>query len=185
MSFKVEELYPCVPTTTRGESTKLSAHKDKLVYTNGRMVVVSILSDLRSIACLILLRRIDPRSEGSHHIQGVYHCTLSLWHSTEPVVGDCLFRTRTKCYCRKDISLRILLCFCRRVRNRCVRSSDITSERLKQCGSITCLQCAFGIRWVKINHWRENTRSFLEACKYLTISVSLSRELIYGSEVKI
>lgn len=41
MSFKKGELYPCNPATARGESTKLSSSGDKIVYTNGRTVVVS------------------------------------------------------------------------------------------------------------------------------------------------
>lgn len=45
MSFKKGELYPCNPATARGESTKLSSSGDKVVYTNGRTVVVSLLSD--------------------------------------------------------------------------------------------------------------------------------------------
>lgn len=41
MSFKKGDLYPCNPATARGESTKLSSSGDKVVYTNGRTVVVS------------------------------------------------------------------------------------------------------------------------------------------------
>lgn len=40
MSFRRVNLYPCNPATVRGESTKLSAYKDKIVYTNGRTVIV-------------------------------------------------------------------------------------------------------------------------------------------------
>lgn len=48
MSFTKGVLYPCNPATTRGESTKLSSSKDKVVYTNGRAVIVS-LSVLRTV----------------------------------------------------------------------------------------------------------------------------------------
>ena len=41
MSFKKGLLHPCAPVTARGESTKLSSSKDKIVYTNGRSVIVS------------------------------------------------------------------------------------------------------------------------------------------------
>ncbi|KZT65291.1 WD40 repeat-like protein [Daedalea quercina L-15889] len=40
MSFKKGDLYPCNPATARGESTKLSSSGDKVVYTNGRTVVI-------------------------------------------------------------------------------------------------------------------------------------------------
>ncbi|KAI0084155.1 WD40-repeat-containing domain protein [Irpex rosettiformis] len=46
MSYKSVDLYPCNPATTRGESTKLSAHKDKIAYTNGRTVIIR---DLKAI----------------------------------------------------------------------------------------------------------------------------------------
>lgn len=42
MSFKKGDLYPCNPATVRGESIKLSASGEKIVYTNGRTVVVSL-----------------------------------------------------------------------------------------------------------------------------------------------
>ncbi|KAI8976703.1 WD40 repeat-like protein [Trametes punicea] len=45
MSFKKGPLYPCNPATTRGESTKLSSSKDKIVYTNGRSVIIRDLKD--------------------------------------------------------------------------------------------------------------------------------------------
>lgn len=41
MSFKKQDLYPCNPATARGEATKLASSGDKVVYTNGRTVVVS------------------------------------------------------------------------------------------------------------------------------------------------
>ncbi|QRV90779.1 actin cortical patch component [Ceratobasidium sp. AG-Ba] len=44
MSFKLEKTYPCNPLTARGSSTKLSSHKDKILYTNGRTVVIRDLS---------------------------------------------------------------------------------------------------------------------------------------------
>ncbi|TFK49120.1 WD40 repeat-like protein [Heliocybe sulcata] len=45
MSFKAARLYPCNPTTTRGASTKLSASKGKIVYTNGKTVIIRDLND--------------------------------------------------------------------------------------------------------------------------------------------
>ncbi|KAH9941649.1 WD40 repeat-like protein [Epithele typhae] len=48
MSFKKGLLYPCAPVTTRGEPTKLSSSKDKIVYTNGRTVIVRDLKDVAS-----------------------------------------------------------------------------------------------------------------------------------------
>ncbi|KAL1949187.1 hypothetical protein VTO73DRAFT_10993 [Trametes versicolor] len=45
MSFTKGVLYPCNPATTRGESTKLSSSKDKVVYTNGRAVIIRDLKD--------------------------------------------------------------------------------------------------------------------------------------------
>ncbi|PCH35254.1 WD40 repeat-like protein [Wolfiporia cocos MD-104 SS10] len=45
MSFKRSDLYPCNPATTRGESTKLGSNSDKIVYTNGRAVVIRDLKN--------------------------------------------------------------------------------------------------------------------------------------------
>ncbi|TFK88146.1 WD40 repeat-like protein [Polyporus arcularius HHB13444] len=45
MSFKKGVLYPCNPATTRGEPTKISSSKDKVVYTNGRSVIIRDLKD--------------------------------------------------------------------------------------------------------------------------------------------
>lgn len=41
MSFKSISIYAATPTTSRGVSTKLSASKDKVLYTNGKAVIVS------------------------------------------------------------------------------------------------------------------------------------------------
>ncbi|KAL5641057.1 hypothetical protein ACGC1H_001509 [Rhizoctonia solani] len=40
MSVIAEKTYPCNPLTTRGSSTKLSSSGDRIVYTNGRTVVI-------------------------------------------------------------------------------------------------------------------------------------------------
>ncbi|KAG6865945.1 hypothetical protein C0991_010200 [Blastosporella zonata] len=40
MSFKQTGIFPANPVTVRGASTKLSAAKDKVIYTNGKTVVV-------------------------------------------------------------------------------------------------------------------------------------------------
>ncbi|KAF9530217.1 WD40-repeat-containing domain protein [Crepidotus variabilis] len=45
MSFKKLEIFPTNPTTTRGESTKLSSSKDKIVYASGRTVVIRDLKN--------------------------------------------------------------------------------------------------------------------------------------------
>jgi hypothetical protein len=42
MSFKQTALYPVNPTTTRGTATKISSHKDKVVYANGRSIIVRV-----------------------------------------------------------------------------------------------------------------------------------------------
>ncbi|KAJ7634661.1 WD40-repeat-containing domain protein [Roridomyces roridus] len=44
MSFKQTSLFPPTPSTARGVSTKLSAHKDKIVYTNGKAVIIRDLN---------------------------------------------------------------------------------------------------------------------------------------------
>lgn len=41
MSFKRVTTYAATPATTRGISTKLSASGDRVIYTNGKTVVVS------------------------------------------------------------------------------------------------------------------------------------------------
>ncbi len=41
MSFTKVALYPANPTTVRGVYTRLSASKEKIVYTNGKTVFVS------------------------------------------------------------------------------------------------------------------------------------------------
>lgn len=48
MSFTRTALYPCNPVTTRGVSTKLSSHQDKIIYANGRTIVIHDLKDLAS-----------------------------------------------------------------------------------------------------------------------------------------
>ncbi|KAK7678338.1 hypothetical protein QCA50_018686 [Cerrena zonata] len=49
MSYKANHIYPCNPATARGTSTKLSAHKDKIVYTNGRTVIIRDLKNPGSV----------------------------------------------------------------------------------------------------------------------------------------
>ncbi|KAI0346150.1 WD40 repeat-like protein [Trametopsis cervina] len=49
MSFKRVDLYPANPVTARGESTKLGSHKDKIVYTNGRTVIIRDLKNPSSV----------------------------------------------------------------------------------------------------------------------------------------
>ncbi|KAJ7468007.1 WD40-repeat-containing domain protein [Mycena latifolia] len=44
MSFKQTSLFPPTPSSARGVSTKLSAHKDKIIYTNGKAVIVKPLA---------------------------------------------------------------------------------------------------------------------------------------------
>ncbi|KAJ7247874.1 WD40-repeat-containing domain protein [Mycena haematopus] len=51
MSFKQTSLFPPSPATARGTSTKLSAHKDKIVYTNGKIAIIRDLNNpLQAIA---------------------------------------------------------------------------------------------------------------------------------------
>uniref|UniRef100_A0A0W0F669 Uncharacterized protein n=1 Tax=Moniliophthora roreri TaxID=221103 RepID=A0A0W0F669_MONRR len=45
MSFKPVGIYPANPTTDRGVSTKLSASKDRIVYTNGKSVIIRDLNN--------------------------------------------------------------------------------------------------------------------------------------------
>ncbi|KAF9269416.1 WD40 repeat-like protein [Marasmius fiardii PR-910] len=45
MSFKRFQLYPSHPVTERGQSTKLSAHKNKIIYANGKSVIVHDLAN--------------------------------------------------------------------------------------------------------------------------------------------
>ena len=41
MSFTKSAIYPANPNTVRGASTKLSSNKDKIVYANGKTIIVS------------------------------------------------------------------------------------------------------------------------------------------------
>ncbi|KAI0036110.1 WD40 repeat-like protein [Vararia minispora EC-137] len=45
MSFKKSALYPANPTTARGTATRLSASKEKIVYTNGKSVFIRDVSN--------------------------------------------------------------------------------------------------------------------------------------------
>ncbi|KAF7316478.1 WD-REPEATS-REGION domain-containing protein [Mycena indigotica] len=45
MSFKQYALFPPTPTTARGVATRLSAHKEKIVYTNGKSVIIRDLNN--------------------------------------------------------------------------------------------------------------------------------------------
>ena len=68
MSFTRVALYTANPSTTRGESTKLSASKEKIVYTNGKTVFVScarafpfiIASEAQSKVAPLLRYAISP-----------------------------------------------------------------------------------------------------------------------------
>jgi hypothetical protein len=42
MSFTKSILYPANPNTTRGEYTKLSASKSRIVYANGKSIIVGV-----------------------------------------------------------------------------------------------------------------------------------------------
>lgn len=48
MSSKRIALYPCSPNTVRGTSTKISASKDKVVYANGKTVIIRDLKNAAS-----------------------------------------------------------------------------------------------------------------------------------------
>lgn len=43
MSYKASGLFPSNPVTTRGSSTKISSYNDKVIYTNGKTVIVSVI----------------------------------------------------------------------------------------------------------------------------------------------
>ncbi|EIN08347.1 WD40 repeat-like protein [Punctularia strigosozonata HHB-11173 SS5] len=45
MSYKRTALFPCNPSTSRGVSTKLGESKDKIVYANGRTVIIRDLNN--------------------------------------------------------------------------------------------------------------------------------------------
>ncbi|KAF9788338.1 WD40 repeat-like protein [Thelephora terrestris] len=45
MSFTKSAIYPANPNTVRGQSTKLSSSKDKIVYANGRTIILRDLKD--------------------------------------------------------------------------------------------------------------------------------------------
>ncbi|KAJ8081897.1 hypothetical protein PM082_007743 [Marasmius tenuissimus] len=73
MSFKRSDLYPPNPITERGKYTKLSANKNKIVYANGKSVIVR---EVRTIPQLLL--RIPDMfrirlSRGSHHRDTTVH----------------------------------------------------------------------------------------------------------------
>ena len=55
MSFKCTRVHPPNPNTTRGAATKLSSNGDKIVYANGRSIVVR--SQLSSVLLLCLCPR--------------------------------------------------------------------------------------------------------------------------------
>jgi hypothetical protein len=61
MSYTRQALYPCNPGTERGRSTKLSAANvkgsDKVIYANGRSVIVRLLSFLFTYERLVYLAR--------------------------------------------------------------------------------------------------------------------------------
>ncbi|EKM77398.1 hypothetical protein AGABI1DRAFT_62030 [Agaricus bisporus var. burnettii JB137-S8] len=44
MSYKASGLFPSNPVTTRGSSTKISSYNDKVIYTNGKTVIIRDLS---------------------------------------------------------------------------------------------------------------------------------------------
>ncbi len=67
MSYKKVEIIPVNPATTRGIATKLSASKDKIVYTNGRTVVVR-LHILEPDISVTNTASVDSQSEGTKNV---------------------------------------------------------------------------------------------------------------------
>ncbi len=47
MSFKAKILYPCAPSTARSVSTKLGESNGRIVYTNGKTVIVRAVPTAR------------------------------------------------------------------------------------------------------------------------------------------
>ena len=64
MSSQRIRVYPPNPSTTRGTSTKLGSHGDKVIYANGKSIVV------RSLALYSLLTRIGTLSASFNVDQG-------------------------------------------------------------------------------------------------------------------
>ncbi|KAL6306374.1 WD40 repeat-like protein [Sparassis latifolia] len=88
MSFKKGDVYPCNPTTARGESTKLSASEDKIVYTNGRTVIIR---DLKNPAIATTYAGHVPNTTVARISPSGYYCasadvtgTVRVWD----VVGE-------------------------------------------------------------------------------------------------
>lgn len=50
MSFKKAEIFPANPITARGVSTKLSSSKDRVIYTNGKSVIVRTTRQMPNIS---------------------------------------------------------------------------------------------------------------------------------------
>jgi hypothetical protein len=61
MSFKLSGLFPSNPVTTRGASTKISSFKDKVVYANGKTVIVSLTGSCSLFHPNALMHCVDKR----------------------------------------------------------------------------------------------------------------------------
>ncbi|KZP33736.1 WD40 repeat-like protein [Athelia psychrophila] len=87
MSFSKQSVYAASPGTTRGLSTKLSANKGKIVYTNGKTVIIRdlnnpALSVTRSQKQNVSVARISPT--GYYCASGDATGTVRIWD----IVGE-------------------------------------------------------------------------------------------------
>ncbi|BEJ16159.1 hypothetical protein CspHIS471_0507640 [Cutaneotrichosporon sp. HIS471] len=90
MSYKSGPLYPCNPTTARGESTKLDADPkgEKIVYTNGRAVIIRDLNNPSSAHAYTqhtqtaTVARFSP--SGYYIASGDVAGNVRVWDTTNP-----------------------------------------------------------------------------------------------------
>ncbi|EJD38245.1 WD40 repeat-like protein [Auricularia subglabra TFB-10046 SS5] len=69
-AYKKTATYPCAPATARGESTKLSSAGDKLVYTNGKTVIIRDLQSPHT--CVAYSGHIQPTTVARLSPSGYY-----------------------------------------------------------------------------------------------------------------
>ena len=167
MSFTRVAIYAASPSTTRGQSTKLSASKEKIVYTNGRTVFVScetfpsLLSKLNALALDTRYRCWCPSTR--IHSFTVFTDPVRTPHSLSRTAATSNTRPSHAYLQRATIVLRLMRLEPVRV------DFSITAASFR----LFTTQCGFGISWVRIGCLRESTKLSLGGCVACSTSAIL------------
>lgn len=111
MSFKKQAIYPATPTTSRGVATKLSTSKDKVIYTNGKTVIVSADPLVLTIGFQVFF--IFRYVTLMFVVYGLAACAITLIDVKEPRWCSDVLWSFPKYNSSSLLALWVLLCICR------------------------------------------------------------------------